>query len=315
LNKPPILIAVLATLLCLAFPFQARAVDLSVGGTALFSWWDPAWSNGKMIIYTPDLIKIPDNYAPRYKILQSYLYGPDLSIRFLRNFEISTSFRYAQEKTEGTGWGYVPQPGRRKIEMSFDRYDVYARAGYYVLDCIMPYAGLRVELLKQKVEYTQASYYFMLYYMHASLKGETLKFTPEIGLHFAIPASPFFTFLVDCAVIFQSGSDTLKYQNMYDQWKYQFSYAPIPVGKYYAAGCNLAIAARINIPTINTSFTVGAQYRMLGYIQNTKDRGLFNLNGAIDHSGGITCSAMYTFSLADRKGKGVWMPYPSYPSR
>lgn len=292
----------------------AHAVDINIGGSVLFNWWNPAWNNGKIILHSPDLLKIPFSNWPVYRITPSYCYGPDLSIRFLRNIDVAASFRYSQSDMTGSGPSLFPNIGTQKVTVSYDLYDIYARAGYYVLEFLMPYAGLRVELVNTTIEFDQLKPTVVYNMTHAGMKGEILKFTPELGLHFAVPLSSFFTFIFDCSGTFQSGSDKLTYLNMFDQWKPQFNFSPIPNGRFYAVGCSSLMAFKFNIPKIDTSISLGGYYRLLSYMQKTQDRSMFVINGFLDHTYGITCSVVYTFSTSKSSGKRVWIPRPSYPS-
>jgi hypothetical protein len=316
LKQRPFPIAVIVTFLMLAAYPQARAVDISIGGGVLFNWWNPAWNNRKIVLYTPDMYKASFSNWPMYPVNVSYCYGPDISIRFLRNIELSASFRYSRSDMTGAGPSLFPNRGRQQITVSYDLYDTYARAGYYVLGFLMPYAGLRVELIKNHIDFDQFGYTsgLILNMTHASMKGEMLKFTPEVGLHCAVPLSSFFTLIYDVACTFQSGSDTQEYLNMIDQKNPQLDLPPIPTGRYYAVGCSSLLALKFSIPKIDTSISAGGYYRLLGYIQKSRDRGLFDLDGSLDHTYGASCSVSYTFSTGKNKDKRVWIPQPSYPA-
>ncbi len=311
----PLFIAIIASWLLLALPLPARAVDISIGGTVLFNWWNPAWNNGKMLLYSPDLSIQQITNAPRYSIIQSYNYGPDLRLRFLRYWEIAASFRYSEGNTSASGLSLVPNPGRQLMAISYDLYDIYASAGYYLLEFLMPYAGLRVELLKNETEFDQIRPIMVYNITHASMEGEILKFTPELGLHIAVPLSSFFTFVFDFSGTFQSGTDRFDYKNIFDQWQPRFNFPPIPVGRYYAIGCSTLAAFKFNIPKIDTSISLGGHYRLLRYIQKKGDRSFFDLEGSLDHTYGITCSIEYTFSTGKNHDNRLWVPRPEYPSR
>ncbi len=315
LKKCPLHIAIIASCSLIALSLPARAVDISFGGTVLFNWWNPAWNNRKIIMYSPDLQVMPSTNAPLYSIIQSYNYGPDLTVRFLRNWEIGASFRYSQGETTAANPSLSPYTGRQRFGISYDLYDTYARAGYYVLEFLMPYAGLRVEFLDSETEFDQVRLLIPYNIIHADMKGDMLKFTPELGLHFTVPLSSFFTFIFDFSGTFQSGTDRFDYQNIIDQWKLRFDFPPIPVGRFYAIGCSTLAAFKLNIPKIDTSISLGGHYRLLRYIQKTSDRSFFDLDKSLDHTYGITCSIEYTFSTEKNRGKRLWIPHPEYPSR
>ena len=312
------LISFIVSALIFALHPQARAVDISIGGGTLFNWWNPPWNNRKIVLYTPNIYTLSLSDWPTYPVNASYCYGPDLSIRFLRNIEISASFRYSRADMTGGGPSLVPNAGHQQITIAYDLYDTYARAGYYVLDFLMPYAGLRVELVKDTIDFSQFGYpmgspTFNL--TVASMKGEMLKFTPELGLHFTVPLSSFFTFLYDISFTFQSGNEKHDYLVMIDHWKPMLDTPPIPTGRYYAAGVSTLLALKFNIPKIDTSISAGGYYRLLNYFQKRGDRGLFNFDQSLDHTYGVTLSVTYTFSTAKHTDRSIWMPRPSYPAR
>lgn len=306
---------IIASCFLTALPLPARAVDISIGGSVLFNWWHPAWNNGKMLLYSPDLMIIPVSNSPRYRIIQSYNYGPDLAIRFLRNWEIAASFRYSRCDTSAAGPSVFPEPGIQLFDISYKLYDTYARAGYYVLEFLMPYAGLRVEVFDSKIDFNQVRPVVVYNVIHAGMTGEILKFTPELGVHFAVPASSYVTFIFDLSGTFQSGSDRFEYQNLFEKWKLRFNYATIPDGRFYAIGCSTLAALKFNIPKIDTSISLGGYYRLLRYIQKNSDRSMFDLDRSLDHTYGLTCSIEYTFSTGKNSGKRLWIPHPEYPSR
>ena len=255
---------------------------------------------------------------PTYPVNASYCYGPDLAIRFLRNIELSASFRYSRADMTGGGPSFVPNAGHQQITIAYDLYDTYVRAGYYVLEFLMPYAGLRVELVKDTIDFSQFGYPMgspPVNLTVASMKGKMLKFTPELGLHFMVPLSSFFTFLYDISFTFQSGNEKHDYLVLIDHWKPMLDLPPISPGRYYAAGVSTLLAFKFNIPKIDTSITAGGYYRLLNYFQKKGDRGLFNLNQSLDHTYGVTLSVTYTYSTAKHQDKSVWMPRPSYPAR
>src|SRR4030042_4655663 len=100
-KKISLLIAVASVLVMIASPRPALAVDISFGGSVICTWWNPAWNNGRLILYPPDNVKFVDSHAPKYPVIQNFKYGPDLSIHFLRAWEIASSLRYGQASTKG----------------------------------------------------------------------------------------------------------------------------------------------------------------------------------------------------------------------
>jgi hypothetical protein len=290
----------------------AEAVEIGVGGTVLFNWWNPAWNNGRFVLYSPERIKIIDTHAPKYPIMQQFMYGPDISIRFLRNWEICPSFRYGTSSTSGANMSIYPF-GYRVLKISIKRHDIYANAGYYILEYLKIFIGLRAEIFDYNTNYRHLDFggttpnFFIV-----NVEGKLLHFTPELGIHFAVPVTRLFTFLCDISGTFMSGSDKSKYKNAYDRNGPNFAFSKIPTARYYAVGCNASLALQINIPVIDTSVSLGGYYRVTRYIQKTTDRGLFDYDSSHDHNFGASCSASYNFTFNSHQQPRLWMPRPEY---
>src|SRR4030042_3055602 len=143
-----VIIATAATLMAVNLPVQAQPVDVSIGGTALYSWWNPYWNNRKIPQKSPEQAvlramfkyQVVDKHAPRYPVIQQFRYGPDASIRFLRNWEIAPSFQYGEASTKGGNFTVNPNsnppppnliPLYRTISMKIKQYNIYSSFGYY----------------------------------------------------------------------------------------------------------------------------------------------------------------------------------------
>ena len=213
LKKNSLLIAVTVALITGTRQLQARPVDLSIGGTASFNWWDPPWNNRKLVLYTPDMLKIPDKNAPHYSIMQQFLYGPDVSIKFMQNWEISPSFRYGQSSTEGSGFALYPDLAYRTLTYDIKQYKIYTSIGYYFLEYFKCYLGLRAELFNYSIQYKHLQKTTPLDIYSTAIKGNTLQFTPEAGIDVIVPFSNIFVMIYSLSGMLQSGSDKAEYKN------------------------------------------------------------------------------------------------------
>ncbi|OHD65372.1 MAG: hypothetical protein A2176_15560 [Spirochaetes bacterium RBG_13_51_14] len=311
-KKFSLLITVASAAAIIASPIPAFAVDISFGGTVKCNWWKPAWNNGRLILYPPDNVSFIDTYAPKYPVIQNFMYGPDLSIQFLRGWETAISFRYGQASTKGGNMSIYPGRVYRIIRIDIKEYDIYANLGYYILDFLKLYGGLRVEVITYKNEYDHVEIMPLVNMFHINIEGQTLNVIPEIGISLSAPLSRFFTPIFNCSAAFLSGSEKTEYKNSYDQSGPQLNFSRIPAGRYYAVGGTASLSLKITIPRTDASVGMGAYYRILRYIQKTTDRGIFDLDASHDHNYGLFCSVSYSISFDERKKRRVWIPRPSY---
>jgi hypothetical protein len=312
LKKILLLVTVTIPLVIGTHQLQASPVDFSIGGTVSYNWWNPAWNNRKLVLYTPDMLKIVDRNTPRYSIMRYFLYGPDISIKFLRYWEISPSFQYGESSTEGRGFALYPELVYRTITIDIKQYKTYTSIGYYILEYLKCYLGLRVELFNYSIHYKHLQKSTPLNIYLTTIDGKELHYTPEAGINITLPLSNILTIIYNLSGTIQSGSDDAQYKNSFDQYGPKYNFNKIHKAHYLAAGGNTSLALKINIPIINTSVTLGAFYRMLRYFQKTTDRGFFDLDGAFDHNYGVMCSVSYTFSFGKRKKLHLWIPRPNY---
>ena len=313
MKNKSVLIVVIIVIITAASAFQADAEDISIGGTALYQWWRPAWNTGKIIFYSQQSPPIIDYTFPSFPVFRQFRYGPSLSIKFLRNWEISPEFTYGKTSGNTNGASIAPDPLYRKVAISIVEHDMHASIGYYALDFLKVFAGLRVELVNTDITYNHISSMPELF--HIGLKGETLNFTPELGVHFIVPVTGIISLMLDLSGTFQSGSEK-KYYNMnniyhFDLSGFKLDFFRIPRAQYRAIGGNSFLSVKINIPESDVSLIAGAYYRVLRYFQKNSERGLFIMNRSLDHTYGLSLTAAYLFSIDTHRHRKIWMPRPS----
>ena len=312
IKKILVILAAAITLMAGNFQLLAKPVDFSIGGTALYNWWNPAWNNRKLVLYTPEIRKVVDTHAPQYTVMRQFLYGPDISIKFLQNWELSPSFQYGESSTQGGGFALYPDLVYRTLTINIKQYKIYTSIGYYFLEYFKCYLGLRVEIINNSINYKHLESKFPLNIFFLGIDTKTLHVTPEAGFNVIVPISALISFMCSLSGTFQSGSNRSDYKKSYDRYGPKFNFRKIPRDIYIAVGGNTSLAFKINIPAINTSLTLGAYYRMLKYFQKNHDRGLFDLDGSYDHNYGFMCSIAYTLSFGKRKKQRLWIPHPNY---
>lgn len=286
-------------------------MEIRIGGSVLFNWWNPYWSNGTLLIYHPEFNKIIDRHAPRYPSLREIKYGPDIAMKFLRQWELSPSYHYATCSVSGGNTILFPYQAFRRIDIDIKHHDVYVTLGYYFFDFLKLFAGLRFELLKHTYRYRHMD--FEKYELfHTKMEGQTLNFTPEVGVNFTAKLSSIFAMLFSLSGTFQSGMETGEYRNSWGAYGPDFLMSKIPTARYYALGCNTSLAVRADIPVINTSIVLCGYYRILGYMQKSSDQGVFILDKSIDNNYGFSLSASYIVSFDEHTRRRVWVPRPEY---
>lgn len=261
-------------------------------------------------MYNPEMYKVVDTHFPRYSPLSYFNYGPDVTIRFLRNWEISAAFRYGQVSTKGANFAFLPVAVYRKIKNDIKVYDIYGSIGYTIIEYLGIFVGMRTELFNtvsyyKHIELTEANVYI------TTIKGKTLNFTPELGVTIPIKISDFFSILITASGTFQSGSEKNEFKRSYDKWGPQQVFTRIPTGRYYALGANASAGVTVTIPKTSISVSLGGFYRYHKYYQKKIDRGFFVFEGSDDHTLGAVCSAEYTFSFGNENRHKVWIPRPN----
>jgi hypothetical protein len=325
-KKILIIMAAAVALMAVNSRLHAKPVDVSIGGTALYNWWNPYWNNHKIVIQTQDLRRVVDTRAPRYSVIQQFLYGPDVSIKFLGNWEISPSFQYGEASTKGGNVAFYPMnmfpflnPMYRTISMEIKQYDIYSSFGYYFLKYFKCYLGLRVDIINNSISYKHLDLNPLfppneLFVLEMYMK--TLHITPEAGFNIILPISDTVSFICAVSGTFQSGSNRSDYGKTYSidglMFNPKINFRSILRDIYLAAGCNTSMAFKITIPVVNISVTMGGYYRMLRYFQTNHNRGVFDLDGSYEHKYGFAYSVAYTFSFGQRKIQNLWIPRPNY---
>ncbi len=312
LQKIAILNSALALFLAIGPYAHASENGVEIGFSGGYNRWNPAWNNGKIVIYPPDMLKWVDHHVPRYSPIDFFSYGPDLSVRFLRRWEFSSSFRYGIMSTGGNGPAIMPNPILRNFDFRIKNYDVYGSISMRFFDWIKAFAGMRAEIIDFTVDYSHIEITTPDGFFRTTMKGRSLHFTPEIGLRTALQITPIFGINASIAGTFQSGSSKSEYQNSFSLKQLEIAMQRIPTARYYALGMNTNLSIRFTIPRIDTTLSLTGYYRLLRYFQKSSRRGVHVLNGSLDHITGLYATVSYRFSFGDRKSRRVWIPRPHY---
>jgi hypothetical protein len=304
--------AALALLLVFCRPSFASAGGVEIGITGGYNFWNPAWNNGKIMIYPPDMLKWEDRFAPRYPVITYFSFGPDVSVQFLRRWEFSGSFRYGTMSTGGKGPAIMPDPLLRDFEFTIKNYDVHGSISMYFRDWIKAFAGMRAEIIDYSVEYSHIEISLPSDFFRTTMEGRSLHFTPEIGLGTILQITPIFGINASIAGTFQSGSSKSEYKNSYSLKQLELGMQRIPTARYYALGMNTCLTFRFTIPRIKTTISLAGYYRLLRYVQKTSEQGIHVLDGSFDHLAGFCATVSYRFSFGERTSRRVWIPRPYY---
>ncbi|MFC1670818.1 hypothetical protein ACFL20_10540 [Spirochaetota bacterium] len=111
--KKGIIITIILSLVIIAAPKQSHAINVGIGATTWFSWWD---------------LKFEDQSDP--DIDPAFLYGPVLSIGFTPKWKLSTVFLYGVYDTGGSD-----------MPSDFKRYDLDVAINYILLDFLKIFGG------------------------------------------------------------------------------------------------------------------------------------------------------------------------------
>lgn len=314
----------LAIVITLGLFFILRAaasfatVDLSIGGTAWYIWWDPAWKDGRMTtkVYTmsPSLLfEDARDFQPNSNIMG----GPVISIAFLDRWSIQSvftigRFRYNSRGLVRTG---MLEAGRYEETASYKRYmrsilkwDSDTSIGCAINRVVKIFAGFKSQGYRYK-EYLD-DYLISEDIFNRVLKDEVSAYGCGLGIGLTIP-------LVEHFYLMMSASGLALWTRekaSIDHWRTiiistKDGIYPIPMmagkGSFFSYGGTAALSFSYVIQKINTTISAGGRYQLLFNRQRYND--LLNNDVAMniidkqyDHFFGVTLSAIYTFHIGKK---------------
>jgi hypothetical protein len=319
--KKTLLISMLLTAL---FINNARAsVDISLGGTAWYNWWQPAWRDGivvnNFILATAPSFLLGSTYhdhhdfAPR----SNFMAGPALAIRLPKQLSISSVFVMGRYKFQSAGlscnllqlsiMGIQPTVTYRKYTRDILKWDSDTTIGYAAHKFIKVFVGFKA----QGYSYDEVMKdYARTDYTYRSLKYEMSSYGTGTGLGFTLPLVENLFLLINASGLVLWAFDKADLNQAYaitlSSGKLNPMLIGYPRGRFFAYGMNSSLALAYYIETISTTISLGGRYQLLFNRQRFKSAFVNNVTQNVidkeyDYFYGITLSAIYTFTIGSDK--------------
>jgi len=304
-------------------PAAFATVDLSIGGTAWYIWWKPAWSDARAtsIAFPPKPVLFTENAAD-FKPNSNVMAGPILSIGFLQRWSIQSVFTIGRFTYRSTGLS-------RDTQLQSNSYGVAPSYKKYTRDVLKWDSDTSISCALHRVVKIYAGFKYQGYRYEETMKDILFvnlppavfgrKLTDEVqgyggglGLGLTIP-------VVENFYIMASGSGVVLWSVENIKINKGKTYiiqettglTPLPLymrkGRYFSYGCTASLALTYYIEKINTTLSLGGRYQLLFNRQRySKYNPLYNdvatniIDRQYDHFYGITMSVLYTFHIGEK---------------
>lgn len=294
------------------------AVDLSIGGTAWYAWWAPAWSDAKSTstIFTPQPGLYVEN-SRDFKPASNAMAGPVLSIGFLQRWSIQTVFTIGrfQSSTRGLAWNASLNPNEFRMSPSYKKYtrdilkwDSDTSIGCAVHRMVKIFAGFKW----QGYRYEERLDDFLPgdpIFIRRVLVDYVRAYGGGLGLGLTIPLGADFYLMMSASGLVLWSFESININRSKSCAVSNGSFMPLPVvqqkGRYFSYGGSASLSFAYNIKKINTSISLGGRYQVLFNRQRYNnlfynDVAMNIIDGKYDHFFGITMSAIYTFHIGKK---------------
>ncbi|MBN2079025.1 MAG: hypothetical protein JW838_08660 [Spirochaetes bacterium] len=308
------LVAFIMTFMLLAGHSSAlrAGVGFSIGATAWYTQWLPAWNDGKLFLPPLLMENMPFSMPIKtntFKTDPAFLYGPSLALSINR-VSITSVFMYGRLTSLSTG--YFPSLpfliAASRYHRSIERFDSDSTVGYRVHDAVKLFLGFKY----QGYRYNEKLYYLsvtpgMEGKFDSKGKATMDSFGPGMGIGFTIPLYNNLFLLNTLSVSFLFGSE--KYNI---NWNVLIPLDDSPWStpgrfsgeKFYTVTGNGGLSLAYYIEKAGLTLAMGFRYQVQYYLQNAGKRKFYDYNHKFDHSYGATLSVVYSFSTENRCAPG-----------
>jgi hypothetical protein len=323
MRKLTILLVSASTIILHAASASA-AVDLSIGGTAWYAWWKPAWSDGKASnrAYNKGLAFFLED-SHDFKPSSNAMAGPIISLGFLERWSIQTVFTMGRLlfKSNGTSSDMLIAPGFTNTAPSYKKYtrdvlkwDSDTSIGCAVHRMVKIFAGFKHQ--GYRYDETMKNTLFIpsdTNFFYRALTDDVRSYGGGLGVGLTIPVVADFYIMASVSGVALWSYETISVRQR-DTLIYSISAGNVGIlflipqkGHYFSYGGGASLSLAYNIEKINTTLSLGGRYQILFNRQGyNKYNPLFNdvsiniIDGQYDHFFGITLSAIYTFHIGKK---------------
>ena len=262
--KKLLLLAFMAIAIGIIIPSKVYAVDISVGATTWYSWWDPVSTSGGSSV----------------EIDPAFLYGPALSVKFNDDFNLTFIFLYGEFDAtmvadgDSSGGSTKVTSKRRDSDLALN----YRLNNYFKL-----FGGIKYMGYKYSMDIFHSGYGWF------NFKVDHSGFGPGLGISAAYPILDNLFFLASISGIYLWGDEEEKLP--WAKEKTEF--------KEY--GMNSSVSIAYYIAPASTVISLGGrfQYYKTAYGDHSGEDGDPD-DDPVDEKNkfyGITLTATYNFSI------------------
>lgn len=310
---------VVLSLFTMAFAAGAEArepVGIKIGVVGWYGWWDSDYLK-KLMPNTVD----PRMAATSYKINSAPLYGPLLSVDFMKQWSFSAVFACGNHfRASGDGFlfgtGYNGNFDYSRRSVGIFKYDLDATLSYSIIRYVKVFAGM-------KVQGYEGDGWLKVINPVTCLRSKNYGFNvlgygPGIGFGVAAPLGENFFLLWNIAGIYMRTRDHLIQTliGYLDGAWYERNWIDI-ILNVWGASSNLSFAYQV--PTAPVTLSLGFRYQMLNFrvvksdasqistnpypIYNLINAGIFKwggrsiMNNSYDHFYGLVLQVIYAFTI------------------
>jgi hypothetical protein len=294
-------------------------VDLSIGGTAWYAWWQPAWSDAKSTSFVlqanPGLF-IEDSHD--FKPTSNAMAGPVVSLSFLGRWSIQSVFTIGKFKSFSSGPSYdaVLFSNHQNLVASYKKYtrdilkwDSDTSIGCAVHRMVKIFAGFKTQGYRYEERLDDVMYEESLMLIHRALVDDVKAYGCGLGLGLTIPLGADFYLMMSASglVLWSFEKININRSKSYMVQKNGPYFLPViqRKGRYLSYGGSAALSLAYNIKKIDTTISLGGRYQLLLNRQRYNNL-FFNdvamniIDGQYDHFFGVTVSAIYTFHIGKK---------------
>jgi hypothetical protein len=293
--------------------------DISIGGTAWYIWWRPAWlvARTSTAILNPEHIVTREN-ASDFQTRSDIMGGPMLSLSFLDRWGISSvfvigKFRYTADGPS-TAIGFsIPDLKRitgiiyKKYERDVLKWDSDSSLSCAINQYIKIFAGFKAQGYSYKEIMTDVNLIGGPPFIYRKLEDDVKGFGPGLGIGLTVPLTHNFFLMMNVSGIalwFKEKIDI----NTSLITNNNINYAMIlweHKGDIFSYGGTGSMSLAYYIEKADITLALGGRYQLL-YNNQKQKNWFFNdiamniVDGRFDHLYGVTFSAIYSFHIGKK---------------
>jgi len=293
---------------------------ISLGGTAWYVWWKPAWEDNRWQGYYlwNDTVGYWEEDAHDFRTSSGVMAGPMVSIGFLDRWSISSVavLGAMSNKARGIGIGTDIITGsagaaHKDYSRKVLKWDSDTTIGCAVHRYVKLYAGFKAQgyRYKETIHYYDFSVYPDIFIDHSEGTNSINCYGPGLGIGGTVPLVEDLYLVMNLSGIVlwctERGDTNLGRTYGLESAGLVFTCFYMPRGKFISYGGTASVSLAYTIQKINTTLALGGRYQLL-YNRQKKGNMLKSdvtmniIDGQFDHFAGVTFSAIYTFHLGKR---------------